>query len=38
MRHFAVPNFESIGDLLELFAGAIPVLSEPNLQGNVEEN
>ena len=35
---FAVPNFESIRRLLELFAGAIPVLSEPNLQGNVREN
>src|SRR5882762_56892 len=35
---FAVPNFESIRRLLEIFAGAIPVMSEPNLQGNVRKN
>ena len=29
---FAMPNSESIRRLLEMFAGAIPVMSEPNLQ------
>jgi trehalose 6-phosphate synthase/phosphatase len=35
---FAVPNCESIRRLLEIFAGAIPVMSEPNLRGNVRKN